>query len=318
MRSPYDTEDPKDIFRNDNMQEYMECTDIRIEKDTIGSFISFRRLCRFFRFKRKKKISGILGTQTNEEEYVMDRGHRRVFSFAEAELGRMGHSFPTDVAVQTGSSLEMQILNEIKINERMTQVDSDNEDIVARYEGKRRSVLDFEMTRNGPSDELSLLNFFRRARSVSMQISSSHAIQNAEIQTKYPYNTEEKEIQCLNFDHSIITPETVSVIATVGGITVEKPEAGLVKKKLRFEEQMTTIHVSDDDVEDEEVVSDQRLQRNIVYGSGKNLDDMDSNNNQDEPSTSTGHREFKSYFWGSSKNKPKKPIKKKTQHLSLR
>lgn len=329
MRSPHDTEDPKDIYRGTAMQDYMECTDIRIEtKKTVGSFIS--TWTKRFRCKRQKKDSQISGDQMIDGEYdVMDPGDRRFFSFAEVELGRMGTSFKIDAEVQTGSSLEFQV-NEPYIKERSRErmSDSDNEDIIAHYEGQarsvdRRSFLDL----GGPilretSDELSILNFFKRARSVSMQM-SDFPVSNkyTETQDRYPpSNTEEKEIQCHDFDHSMTLQVSDSVTATTGEISNKKTDSS--KKKLRFDEEMTTtIHYSEDEFGEEDPggTTDQRARRSVVYGSDKNsyLDESDSNSNVDEPSTSTGNREFrdiKSYFWGSGKSKSKKS-KKKTQQV---
>lgn len=323
MRSPHDTDDPKDIFRCATMHDYLECTDIQIQKKTASLFAS---CIRFFRCKRKKELSHISSEQNIEEGFgQMDTVHRRFFSFAEVELGKMVPSFTTDAAVQTGSSLEMQLtdktVHQFTVKERMTQVYSDSEDIVAHYEGKRRSTdnrgLDVEMIRNEPSDELNILQFFRRVRSISMQMPPSTAEGRFEIQTKLPPNTEEKEIQCLECVQSDVSPENVSLMATIGD---KKPEAGLIRKKIRFEEEMRTKQFSDDDDVEEEV-TDNRHRRSVAYGGNKNVhsEDADLHSNVDEPSTSTGNREFKSYFWGGGKNKPKKPTtKKKKQQLTLR
>ena len=331
MRSPHDTDDPKDMYRCAAMPDYMECTDMRIQtKKTVSSFIS--RLAKFFRCKRQKKGSHTLNDQIIIGDYEgMDVGNRRFFSFAEVELGKMGTPHLIDAEVQTGSSLDT-IMNKLSIEERMIKVDSGSEDIVTHYEGResedivaqyegressihRRSLLGLgEMVVKETSDELSILNFFRRARSVSMQMSPI-ALNYTEVQAA-PTNTDEKEIQCYEFDHSNISQvvENVSIRET-SSIKAEGPV-----KKLRFEEE-ATIHVSDDEVEEETGASpEQHRRRSVVYGGGKSshLDESDSNSNADEPSTSTGNREFKSYFWGSGKGKSKKTTKKKTQHMNLR
>ncbi|KAJ8734064.1 hypothetical protein PYW07_014615 [Mythimna separata] len=322
MRSPHDMDDPKDIIRGAAMNEYMECTEMPIQENRSSIFT---RWTRRFRCKRKVKQSSITSDPIVEGGFSgqMEVRNQRYFSFAEVELRKMATPFLVEAAVQTGSSLEMQFTDKRITKERMTQFDSQS-DIVAHYEGKRRStqisVLDVESIGKEPSDELSLLNFFKRARSVSMQMPSVPPVGKTEAQHKQSRKTQEKEVQCFEYEHSHISSEIISVLETIGEISDVKPEIELVRKRIRFEEQRSRLPSDDDDV-DEEAATDSRLRRSAFYGGIKQVhsEDTDTDSNFDEPSTSTGNREFKKYFWGGGKNKPKKPAaKKKKQQSTLR
>ncbi|KAJ8734758.1 hypothetical protein PYW08_014008 [Mythimna loreyi] len=321
MRSPHDTDDPKDVFRSAAMgyTPYMECTDIRIQEKRSSVFM---RCCRFFRRKPKNEMSRMSSDPIVEAGYGQtEPGNQRFYSFAEVELRKIGTPFVNEVGVQTGPSLEMQFTDKPIMEERMTQLDSYS-DIVAHYEGKRkpsnrRTVLDdADMIGKEPSEELSILHFFKRARSVSMQIPSAPSVQD-----KQSTNTEEKEIQCREYDHSHVSPESASVLATIGEISDVKPESEVVRKRIRFEETLRSKQNSEDDEVEAETATDSRLRRSVMYGGAKHgySEDTEADNNIDEPSTSTGNREFKSYFWGGGKNKPKKhTTKKKKQQSTLR
>lgn len=321
MRSPYDSEDGKDFYRGGALHELMECTDMGIKTNSVGTFIG--RIWKKIGCKRKKRVSR---DKIIEEEYQNMQLHpdaQRLYSFGEVELNKMPE-FWSDAAVQTGSSLEIKYLEGIKINEPIL-FDSESDDIVADYEGKRkstdkRSILDLDLSSNTPSDELSILKFFRNARSVSMQIPSSdkEPVYKLDMPAKHIPHTEEKEIQCLEYDHDDVHDKNIapdSQISITADINDKKLEHGHITKRLRFEEETKTMQDENEDDAFEEENAD-RPRRSIALSSSKNvrIEDMDLYTEADEPNTSI-NREFKSYFWGGGKSKANKKSKKKTQVL---
>ncbi|CAH0699070.1 unnamed protein product [Spodoptera exigua] len=123
------------------------------------------------------------------------------------------------------------------------------------------------------------------------------------------YGKEEEEMQSLDFDSTIVVTGSVASINT--DISEKKLEHANVQKKLRFDEEIKAVSHSDND-NVEEVHG--RPRWSVMYGTEKNvhLEQLGSANRVDEPSTSTNK---KGHFWGSSKSKPKKQPKKKTQLL---
>ncbi|KAH9634016.1 hypothetical protein HF086_001218 [Spodoptera exigua] len=310
MRSPYDTDDySKDFYRSGGIQDYMECTDMRIKTTSVSPFI--RRFLRLFQWRYKKNAASV-----KNEDVEIDLT-QRIFSYGKLELNKLGVSPLTDTAVQTGSSLiEMRTLSTAIVTNKSLELNSEIEDVVTHYEGKKRSTkinvfeVDDRVSSDRISEELSILNFFKRPRSISAQLPLYREGKSSEYLTELsPQKGEEEEMQSLDFDSTIVVTGSVASINT--DISEKKLEHANVQKKLRFDEEIKAVSHSDND-NVEEVHG--RPRWSVMYGTEKNvhLEQLGSANRVDEPSTSTNK---KGHFWGSSKSKPKKQPKKKTQLL---
>ncbi|XP_022818603.1 uncharacterized protein LOC111351065 [Spodoptera litura] len=315
MRSPYDTEDPKEFYRTGVIHDDMECTDMKIKSKSVSPYI--RRFLSLFR--RRCNSNRDAAPVKKEQEIDIDFDRQRMYSYGEVELTKLGAPALTDMAVQTGSSLiGIHTLDSVVVNVsdhgRSLEVDSEMEEIVTYYEVKRRSTesnfidLDDRVSTERVFKELSILEFFKRARSVSVDMPPYQEERSSEYLTQLSPQREEEEIQSLNYEPSFEVPASVTSMNTE--ISGKKIEHANVQKKLRFED----IKAEPENVNVEGAMPE-RGRRSVVYGTGKNLpiEQSDSGGQIDEPSTSTNR---KTYFWGSSKNKPKKPTKKKTQLFS--
>lgn len=324
MRSPYDTSDGKEFYRDPTLQAYMECTDIHLKKKAF-----MQRFLGFFSCKRKKKKQLV---EVVEKDYVdvhPDVG--RLFSFSEVELDKIGpRVLSADVAVQTGSSLEMPFYEGVRTD--IGAIPTHSSDTLTNFEGiipaSRKLSLDLDILSNQPSDELSILKFFRRARSVSMQMSSIEVIRTPPYKIDAPAKrnlpqTDEKEIQVLLYDEQDHLDAQTSTVASASLARRVETKPSHVRKKLRFDEKknVQSPSIDYDSPEEESVATSDRPRRSTGYTSTKNvrIEEMEPESVSDieEPTTST-NREFKSYFWSSGKNKPKKPPAKKKAQLSLR
>uniref|UniRef100_A0A2A4JR71 CUB domain-containing protein n=1 Tax=Heliothis virescens TaxID=7102 RepID=A0A2A4JR71_HELVI len=311
MRSPHDTDYPKLFYQPGAMHDYLEHPEMQIRQNSIGTYLMDRFL-KFFRLKRKKKLSGGLHDGIAEANYD---GLQVNDSFDELELGHLESAFTVDVAVQTGSSFEIENIERILVSQTLDEIHSEfnledhHDEKGVQSDGA--PILDENTSANPPLDELSILKFFRKSRSISMQMSRKAITDIAE---KQQPETEDKEIQSVEFPHDDLV--TGSVLSIIDEVADKKPEQGIVQKKLRFEGESKTGELGEDDAREEEIVPERR-RRSVMFGGSKRLDADDSNSDINEPSTSNANKEgIKSYFW--SKNKHKKATKKKSQQLPLR
>ncbi|CAD0195508.1 unnamed protein product [Chrysodeixis includens] len=320
MRSPHDTNDGKEFYRDPTLQGYMECTDIHTKKT---AFI--QRFLRIFSCGRKRKKQPV---EAVEKELEVHPDVGRLFSFSEVELDMGPRPIQADIAVQTGSSLEMQVYGSQR-NVGVIQIHSS--DTLTHYEGilseRKKLSLDFDFSSNPPSDELSILKFFRRARSASMQMTSIEAWPPQPFRIEEPDrhhapSTEEKEIQVhvLNDPQDRHDAQTSTVASTSQAGVIESKQSQ-VRKKLRFDEKknVQSPSIEYDSFEEDSVGIERPRRSTFTTTKNVRIEDVEPESASDveEPSTST-NREFKSYFWGGGKNKPKKPPAKKKAQLSLR
>ncbi|PZC87053.1 hypothetical protein B5X24_HaOG201289 [Helicoverpa armigera] len=305
MRSPNDTGFSKFFYQPRGMHEYMEHPGMQRRHKTVCSYL-MDRFQRIFRLKRTKRFSGSLRGIAEADYDGLDV----IDSFGEIELGKLESALTADVAVQTGSSLEIEGIERVLVSESLDIINSDY-DFEAYPELKsipsdNGKMFDDNMLANQPSEELNMLKFFRKSRSISMQMSSRDI---SDIAARQQPDTEDKETQSVEFYEEFVTASLLSVIDEV---PEKKPGHGIVRKKLRFEGETKAVDADEENAQEEEVIPEKR-RRSVMFG-GKHLADSDSDSN--EPTTSNANKEFKSYFW--SKNKNKKPTKKKSQQLPLR
>ncbi|KAF9795123.1 hypothetical protein SFRURICE_004495 [Spodoptera frugiperda] len=170
MRSPHDTDGPKEFYRGGDIHYDMECRDMEIKRKSVSPYIM--RFLRLFRWRRKSK--GDATPTKKESEFDLDRP--RIYSYGEVELNKLGVPEFTDMAVQTGSSLidSGSLVVNVSDSIKSPEFDFEMEDIVTYYEGKRRSTdinfVEDRMSTERESEELSILDFFKRARSVSVDM----------------------------------------------------------------------------------------------------------------------------------------------------
>lgn len=305
MRSPNDTGFSKFFYQPRGMHDYMEHPGMQRRHKTVCSYL-MDRFQRIFRLKRTKRFSGSLRGIAEADYDGLDV----IDSFGEIELGKLESALTADVAVQTGSSLEIEGIERVLVSESLDIINSDYDfeaypelKSIASDNGK---MFDDNMLANQPSEELNMLKFFRKSRSISMQMSSRDI---SDIAARQQPDTEDKETQSVEFYEEFVTASLLSVIDEV---PEKKPGQGIVRKKLRFEGETKAVDPDEDNAQEEEAIPEKR-RRSVMFG-GKHLADSDSDSN--EPTTSNANKEFKSYFW--SKNKNKKPTKKKSQQLPLR
>ncbi|CAG5018255.1 unnamed protein product [Parnassius apollo] len=300
MRSPNDDEDDSKIIYGGHFFEDDELDIDNDDKFNQNFFKKVWKLCLGICLKNQPK------KDEDEETSAVRPPPKRISSFAELELSKIGPKRAFDVYVQTENSSEHAFINKIKIQNMECKE-------LFHTDENEKLKKDKNAIKRKHTDELNILKFMKESRSDSIQsdpVNEGSKLLNSFNKNLQLEHDDEKELLSTIYEPQSSGSRKINSAKVITRSDVNSEKKPTVQKHLRFDEAATTIPSVNTD---EEILDgDEKYRKpHVVLGTEK-LRYSGTMNKLEQQGFSSG-REFMR-FWSGNKVKKSKKKKNVTTH----